>query len=269
VDDVVLVGGAESPFAGSATFTALGFPPNPNALVLYGVNSGDDGLSVINPATGAASFINRLSPDLNLMTTPVAMASRPSDGALFVWNNSDLDPNTQPPTQLGGYLVRVDVCTGRGTRINPDGPRHDGSIGSLAFSPEGTLYALQISNPRRLFTVNTSTGALTAGPDLTLGGAPFSAFGADFGPDGRLYAVSPSGELATINVTTGVATLIGTLNPSTTLPQTIAFDPSGGLIGAASSGQLFDINITTAVISNLRSTSRDPQGMDFGPACIE
>src|SRR5258706_462654 len=52
------------------------------ADVLYGVNSADDGLSRIDPTTGQVTFIGRLDPDTTKMTTPIAMAVRPSDSKI-------------------------------------------------------------------------------------------------------------------------------------------------------------------------------------------
>src|SRR5690349_16774558 len=78
--------------------------------VLYGVNSADDGLSFLNETTGASTFVGRLSPDTTKLTTPIALAARPSDKQLFAWNNSD--------TTVTGDLVSINTCTGLGTKVN-------------------------------------------------------------------------------------------------------------------------------------------------------
>jgi hypothetical protein len=232
-------------------------PPR-SGTVLFAVNSSDDGLSFLDPATGISTFMNRLSPNVNLMVTPTAMAARPSDGALFVWNNSD------EGASAGAYLVRVNACTGRGTRINVDALNVN--IHALAFSPTGTLYGLQSFPSNTLMIINQTTGSLTpVGPLQFQDGPAFSPSGADFGPDGSLYAASRAGQLVTVDVSTGGLTLVGVMAPNQSDVQSIAFAPSGQLIGAAG-GQLFDISITDATVTNFRNASRAPQGMDFAPA---
>ncbi len=88
-------------------------------LVLYGVNSADDGLSSMNPADPTyVTFIGFLDPDSEKITTPVAMAIRPSDEEIFVWNNSPI-----------AALLTVDRTTGLATQIGSGG----GVLQALAF----------------------------------------------------------------------------------------------------------------------------------------
>src|ERR1041385_344148 len=95
----------------TGSFSRIGWavPPSPPG-VLYGVNSADDGLSTIDPGTGVEAFVGRLGGEnLALFTTPVAMAIRPSDGTVFVWNNSGDGESVGATT---GDLLTADTCSG-------------------------------------------------------------------------------------------------------------------------------------------------------------
>ncbi|MGH2499786.1 MAG: SBBP repeat-containing protein [Candidatus Limnocylindria bacterium] len=242
--------------------------------VLYGVESGTDGLSRIDPVTGEATFIGRLDPDETKFTTPIAMAVRPSDRAIFVWNNSD--GNSNETLVSTGVLLTVDSCTGRGTPVNPDA-EPQGFAGALAFSPGGTLYALAGAD---LYSVSTTTGARTLiGPnDLGL-----SVSAADFDPvSGLLYGLeftSPLSEtaprLVTIDPENGAGTVVATLSVDVGRAQSLVFTPgTGQLIGSAFGGTpgdvLFDIDKATGAVSNVRTVTGSgglPQGMGFSGPC--
>lgn len=232
--------------------------------VLFGVNSGDDGLSVINPSTGVSTLVGRLHPDVEVFTTPVAMDVDPTSDVIYAWNNSS----------PAGVLLSLDRCTGRATQINaePQGVLDNG-IQALAIASDGATYIMRGS----LFSVNKATGAATLVGSL---GGP-EVFGADFEPStGTLYAlssgISSTPTLYTVNVTTGAATGVATLSQNLGVTGAIVFTPSGGLIGSAFGGQagnvLFDIDKATGAVSNVRSvtgTGGVPQGMGFGAACVQ
>ena len=224
--------------------------------VLYGVNSGDDGLSVLNEATGASTFVARLSPDTTKLTTPVALATRPSDKQLIAWNNSD--------TTTTGDLVSIDSCTGLGTKLNT--AASGVTLGAIAFTSNGALYGVNSS----LYSIDPATGAPTL-----IGATGLTNFaGLAVDPaSGTLYGVELStSNLVTLNTATGAATVIGALNPGQGIVGDITFDPAGTLVGSAfgSAGDLlFDINKTTAAVSNVRTITGGaaPQGLAFAPPC--
>ncbi|HJQ20515.1 MAG TPA: MBG domain-containing protein [Gemmatimonadaceae bacterium] len=236
--------------------------PPPAGDVLYGVNSGDDGLSVIDAATGSATFVGRLNADITKFTTPIAMATDTRSGALYVWNNSD--GNTNETQVRTGVLLSVNSCSAVATQINaaPTGI----FAGALAISPvTGTMYLLS-SN---LYSVDKSTGQLT-----TIAPLNFGVRGAAFDAQGVLYAVDLAGtQLVTIDVATGAPTVVANLSESPGTMGGLAFTPEGQLIGSAFSGTrgdvLFDIDVSTGGLSNFRSTSHVPQGMGFAPACTQ
>ena len=212
--------------------------------------------------------------DASAFVTPVAMAVRPSDQTIFVWNNSDLAIDHQT-TVTNGRLLTVNTCTGRATQVGP-GPR--GDLGALAFAPSGALFGLSDV----LYSVNATTGELTqvGSPTRT-----FQVAGADFNGNGTLYAVTlglGTDTLLTISTTTGQETVVGVLNVNGAPTDvgtvgSIVFAPNGTLIGSAFNSPLtnprgdvlFDINPATAGVSNVRAVTGGmaPQGLGFARAC--
>jgi len=253
VDDVVIVGGVQGTLAGKVRFTATGTNATPS-LVLFGTNSGDDGLSIINPGTGGVSFIGAFG---QAFQSPISLAARSSDGALFAWDN------------VAEALVAIDKCTGQGTLVNIDATGL-GVFNELAFAADGTLYGIQ-QLPSQLVKIDASTGRPIdeAPKPFNVNGAPVSApGGATFGPDGKLYAIG-SGQLMTINTATGELTLVGNLNPNPPgLPdQALAFSSTGVLYGSTNT-QFFTIDPATGAVSNQIAINA-PQGMAFAPGCPE
>ncbi|MFL5606755.1 MAG: hypothetical protein ACJ8AD_09950, partial [Gemmatimonadaceae bacterium] len=243
------------------TFTATG---TPGGLRLYGVNANDDGLSWIDPNTGVSTFIGRLSSNTDQFVTPIAMATDPATGTIYVWNNTDQVPGTVTGISTG-VLLTVNRCTGVATQVST-GPQLL-SGGALAISPTtGNLYLLAGD----LYRLDKTTGSVVEDLGEGLGGA----FGADFDSDGVLYTLENSGpNLFKIDIATRVKTLVGTLDQTVGVIGSIAFTPSGGLIGSAFGSTLgnvlFDLNKNTGAVTNIRSISGTfaPQGMDFAPAC--
>ncbi len=241
--------------------------------ILSGVNASDDGFSLINSQSGAVSFIGRLDANTNLYTTPVAMAVRPSDGRVFVWNNSGDGTN---PSAATGVLLTVDPGTGRATPVN-NSTAPQGSVGALAFSPSGVLYGLADRGEETesgfilvsdLVSIDPSTGVKTLigelGSELRIGGADFSCGGVLYGVE---LAIGPQ-RLVTIDVGTGTASVVGTLTPDVDVIGSIVFH-FGTLIGSAGN-KLFDINPTNGAVSNIRSIvgGSTPQGLGSNTPCF-
>lgn len=266
------VGGDENIYA--TTFTPFVFPLQ---RTLYGVNSDDDGLSAINPTTGLIRFIGPLSQDPNRFVTPVAMAVRPGDEKLFVWNNSRIDPGTGA-TLRTGELLTVDTCSALATPVLPGTPPPV-ILGALAFAPDGRLFG---SADGFLMQIDPATGVATqvgSALGLRIGGA-------DFTPDGQLYGVElvcggihPScptqQRLVRIDTGTGMDTIVATLSQNIGNIGSIVFNPATGkFLGSsdreASGGALlFDLD-TTGMVSNVRPMSGGSiaQGLGFAPTCI-
>jgi len=224
--------------------------------VLYAVNSGDDGLSIVEPETGTVTFVGPLDSDE--FSTPVAMAVHPENYGIYVWNNS---PNAG--------LATIDPCTGLAAFVgehSPDGPGLQG----LAFDAAGDLYGADSS----LLAVDPSTGATTLIGPL---GNGLRAGGADFGPDGVLYVVdlvtSPPQRLATVDTGTGAATVVAELSEDIGTIGSIVFAPDGTLLGSSFGGPLgrilFAIDPADGTVSDVRSLEPRTalQGLGFAPAC--
>ncbi|MFC1966715.1 WD40/YVTN/BNR-like repeat-containing protein [Chloroflexota bacterium] len=242
--------------------TLLAYVPQPP--VLYGVNSHDDGLSSIDPDTGDVSFIGQLDPSDCIYTTPISMAIRPTDGEIFVWNNSDGtgDPGPCPPIIRTGVLLTVDRNTGLATQISST---NQGQLSALAFDPDGILYGLDTT----LNEIDDNTGIIAYVGDIGL-----RIGAADFDTGGTLYGVELTNlpeRLVTIDTNTGIATTVATITTDIGTIGSIVFAPDGTLIGSGFNGPqgsiLFDIDKTTGEVSNIRSLSGGfaPQGMGFYP----
>jgi WD40 repeat protein len=223
---------------------------------LYGVDSHNDGLTIIDPDTGYVTLIGPLDPDPDRFVTPVSMAIRPSDLVIFVLNNSTNE------------LVTVNRCTGR-TMSTVTLERYGGE---LAFTPDGTLY--WVGNT--LYKVDIDSGALTS---IGNTGLPFNIYGADASPDGIIYGVEATLEdrqrLASIDPGTGVGTIVATLSADIGMIGSVVFSPEGKLIGSGFQGPygdiLFDINPSNGLVTNIRNVTPTelgvPQGMGFAPPC--
>ena len=201
----------------------------------------------INLDTGDTNFIGSLHLDPGRYTTPVSMAVRPSDGVIFVVNNSPAPPDSGIST--------VDPVSGLATLVAGS------NYNTLAFDSSDVLYTQNSSN--RFGTVNLGTGVITSlgGPDL---GIALSAL--DFNAaDGFLYGMNIGGtNLYRIDRNTGTFTLIPVVG-ALSVVGTLMFDANGTLVGSdTANGNLFDIDITTGIVSNLRGISASnlrPQGM--------
>ncbi|MCK4412025.1 MAG: hypothetical protein KAY32_00640 [Candidatus Eisenbacteria sp.] len=234
----------------------------PTTYLLYGVNTVDDGLSIIDPLTGSVTFIGPLDPDDDThFTTPVAMAVRHYCNTIHVWTNSAVH-----------QLLIVDPCTGIATVHTPAAPDQP-SMQALAFAPYDSLFALNYS----LYAIDSGSGVAYEIGSL---GSGFRAGGADFDAAGVLYALeltpleAVEQRLATVDLTTGTATIVATLSEDIGVAGSIVFHESGTLIGSSMTSNtehwLFEIDPLTGVVSNMRPLVGGslPQGMGFAPACV-
>lgn len=198
--------------AGTTQLAITGLAFHPLTGVLYGVTGSEytpsRQLVSIDPLTAEATLIGT---GLGFGSSDISFAS---DGTLYSW------------TTHGGPLGSIDLVTGVQTQI---GSAANGSAGSgLAFTPGGTLYTIGPTEPGDVFSVNTSTGAITS--VATLSGVPVgfgnvNAMASD--PSGTLFAVSRSNPylLLKINPTNGVTTVVGTLPFSGSDSLAFGFNP--------------------------------------------
>jgi hypothetical protein len=175
-------------------------------------------------------------------------------GALVVVPSAHSAPGTGTlfgTDAASGQLITVDPVTGAGTIVG----FMRVVVPALAVDPTtGTMYAGEGAGTPNIYTVDPATGAATLVGNTGLGFA--SVGGLDFRSDGTLFAAvniagdggTGSDHLATIDKSTGAATIIGPFGTCTgvTVPsdglgacsiegiEGIAFDSSGTLTGSLS-----------------------------------
>lgn len=134
-------------------------------------------------------------------------------------------------------------------------------VGAMSFSPGGTLYAIGTSaSVIRLLTINVSTGAGTAvGAGAT--GSP-NCQDIAFRSDGTLFGYC-EGDLYTFNTTTGVGTLVGTVDDFGD-GNGLAFSP-GGVLYHADESSLYSIVPATGVETVVHSLAYSSSFGSGGP----
>lgn len=112
-------------------------------------------------------------------------------------------------------------------------PGSEFAIGGLEFAPDGTLYGISLTSSARLYSIDPlGAGMVEIGP---LGVNAFEG-GLAFDPtNGTLFGVnavvSGAASLFTIDITTGAATIIGTIHNGAHDFNGLAFDGGGTLYG--------------------------------------
>jgi hypothetical protein len=189
--------------------------------VLYGVDSSTDNLSLIDLESRTTSVVGLIGTD-----TPVAIATRPSDGQVFVWDNTS------------STLRTVDTCTGLGTPLREPHPNSSTTLYDLVFTPEGRLFGLGYS----AYELDPETGQSHAmGQFRDQDGAAIDLISAAaYAPDGRLFAVAGSDlptvpiDLGLLDVYTSRFHFVVRLDlPTADVPQDLFFGPDGTMYLAA------------------------------------
>ena len=198
--------------SGGLPIAMTGLAFNPLNGRLYGVtaNAGQGGgnnsvlksLVTINPATGVATVIGSLG---SLSASDISFRS---DGVLFGYQAGGTGGGTRS-------MLTINLTTGAATAVGTTGLTATVG-GGLAFSPAGTLYVSPIGANGTLDTLDTTTGARTAGPNMF--GAPNASPGAmnsmKFNAAGVLYAInSDQGTGTTVNYLVRINPVTGTVTP--------------------------------------------------------
>lgn len=219
----------------SILFEPLGTAEFARAETMYAITDGCPGVNGCVPSyNGVARFYSIdtvtgvqtvISNDLG--TGPLqALAAMPS-GTMYSIST------------IGSLLIAIDpvtgVATNTGTQVVTPWP-----IYSLAANANGDLYGVTVGpTTADLYKINPSTGATLVG---NLG--RLTTAGLDFSPSGVLYGAS--GNLFTINTSTGQATVVLDNPQPVSAYSSIAFDPTGKLWGitknSSGPGRLFTIN---------------------------
>ena len=284
--------GSFSLLRAEVSLAAVVAAPEPTALplpdlTLLGVDDDSDALNGIDPQAGRSYLIGRLDPDgnpnpdlaPNLFAAPAAMAVRPSDQALFVYNNAVCTGTPGDPCvfQSTGELLMVDPGTGKAQRVDQSGisrgplttlafrkstdPRWDDKL--YGFDNESILYNFY-QGLSSFFEVGQMTD--TQGHRLRIHGADFNDGGTLFlaatdldeaGNTGtvRLYA-TPLANHADL-----IAKVIGDISLES-LPLSITFLPNGSLVGSSENGKIFSLDPYTGAVCNIHD-SRPWQGLGF------
>lgn len=150
-------------------------------------NTSTPRVAVWDPATDTNTFLGATT-----VSGPVMRAAFRADGTLFITaNNGDL----YTIDRLSGAATLVGALKANGTPLSAPS-------GDISFSPDGTLY---LDENSAVYTIDLGTlNAAYVGDNGNLGNVQIS-----FGSDGVLYGTVGTGDLYTINLTTGAATLVG------------------------------------------------------------
>ena len=169
------------------------------------------------------------------------------------------------PNEIGNRLVTIDPLSGNLTSTSIlDFGGEASNVRDLAFSSDGTLYAIQDDfDPGNdaLYRIDLGNRH-TVGNDVVTGTTLIGSTGLrgiqaiGFSPNGVLYGWDVGGQVAgkglvTIDTTTGVATDVNPSINSITSIQAITFGPDGNLYGAYQS--LYRINVVTGDITLIGS----------------
>jgi hypothetical protein len=235
VATALLAGAANCPCSGEEMY----------AVTAVGTHKGT--LLSVDTETGQTQVVGPAGMGANLLFT-VSLAVRPSDGTLFVDNNTS--PNYG--------LSKIDRITGLAALIGVNFMMNE-----LTFDTAGRLYTqITTDNPGAvgpIGLVNTANGATTplTGPSLPrLFGLAFNS------SDGYLYGLSEGNTLLKIDTMGSPVSRIflPSANPppgsfSFDVPGAIAFDRNGTLVVSDLANRLFDIDLTSGAISNIRLIS--------------
>jgi 6-phosphogluconolactonase len=250
-----------SPFADSGEPWFVTFSPNGGLLATS--NEGSDNFAefTVNQSTGALTTVPGSPFSTSQETSDVAYS--PSGNLLAV-------SVLQPPGKV--YVFKVNPTTGALTTVagSPFAvplppPGQEPSADTVSFSPNGSFLAVSDGNfgggGLSMFTVNQSTGALTAVPGSQFLGSD-TIVDAEFSPEGKYVAAVEWGKvyIFSVNQTTGELTNV-TGSPFATegYDRWLAFSPKGNLLATVnnlpavfngpSAVEVFSFNQTTGALT--------------------
>lgn len=175
------------------------------------------------------------------------------------YSTTTADPLIYSTEDMGAALITTDFGTGETTLIGPTL-----QMNAVGLAWDGTTmfsftHGMDTAGLSQLATVDLTTGAAT--PYGMTNNLQFMGF--IFMPDGTLYgAGATDGNLYTINVQTGVPTMVGSLGSALNV-MGLALHPNGNLYGLDGFGQLFQIDPKTAQATLLVTVSGllNPMGL--------
>jgi Legume lectin domain/SdrD B-like domain/Bacterial pre-peptidase C-terminal domain/Bacterial Ig-like domain len=214
---------------------------------LYSTDRFSQGLYTVDKSTGASTLVGFLSN----FTSFSGMAIDPSTGTTYISDVFGSDWS----------LATIDLSTGQENIIGVQG---DTDIHALVMK-DGTLYGFSFS--RGIGTMNTSTGFFTPSFPFDTLPEPIENAAIDTST-GTVYGVGQNtGSIYTIDLSTGVASLVG--NPLTGNSLLIGLAFTGGSLyelgynGGSTSTPLFQIDPTSAA-----ATVIGPNGLEAQPDAL-
>jgi 6-phosphogluconolactonase (cycloisomerase 2 family) len=268
--------------ADSGRLSLIGAPiatgTNPSALAvtpsgswLYVVNSGTSALSgySIDSVSGALSAIDTdavtggVQPTIGSGgTTPVALAMHPTLPLLYVINSGTNTITAFSYSPSTGALTAADVSSAVGIQLTFTVGTNPSEL-ALDHSGKFLYVANQVSNDVSAFSVDSTTGVLTAA-GTTLTGAASGPRSVTVHPGGA-YVYTANGtttgtvSIFSVNTTSGALTLVtGTLLSTVADPRSLRADPSGNFLFVTSEteqvGQAYRVNTTSGALTALGVT---------------
>jgi hypothetical protein len=228
--------------------------------VLYGADSGSDTLTITDIEARTVSVVGPIGGEAT-----ISIATRPSDGAVFAWDN------------ITATLRRIDVCTGSGVRVK-DSNSSSGAfiIYDLVFTPEGRLFGIALTP----YEINPETGQANRGGQFrdATGRDLAAVTSAAYAPDGRLYAVGEYDvygvgpqELGLLDVYSNLFTPIAPLDlVGYQVPQGLLFTADGSaylLVLRSGTTALVAVDPATGAMHDVWQDPHLPQGFSYGPGC--
>ena len=239
----------------------------------------DGDIYTINETTGAATFIiNTTTANSTGTMVDVGVVS----SMLWVESTQKWWLGTGGNAECDGCIQTLNPTTGVATTLIR--PGNGSGISGLAAHPmTGAIYTWESDSTDELYRFDTVTGV----PDTLFTGLPMpsSGTGTTFSLAGGLY-VAADDELWTINLTTGVPGLIGTLSftgfpafasssqtigSMTTRPSDgVVFGilKDGGGVGSTQTTFLVTVNLATAVVTNVGPQSELMDGLAYVPTSM-
>jgi 6-phosphogluconolactonase (cycloisomerase 2 family) len=240
------------------------------------VFTGSVSMYTIDPSTGA---LTPIGPPVAADHGPYSVAVHPSGKFAYVADSGD---------QGGGEdvgdvsMYTIDATTGALASIGTIRGECPGlcSPYSVAVDPSGKFaYVPSEGGPApttvSMFTINTTTGALTPIGTTAAGGRAISVA---VDPKGKFAYVTaksdPPGSagnvsMYTINAATGTLTSIGTI-PAGTDPISVAVDPTGKFAYVSNSGSkdvsMYTINTTTGALTSIGTTTGGGRAIAIHPS---
>ncbi|MGO9830929.1 MAG: beta-propeller fold lactonase family protein [Myxococcaceae bacterium] len=243
---------------------------DPTGTFVYVSNTVSNSVSIysINATTGALTSVDTPAP----ADGPSSVAVDPSGSFAYVTNFYTNEVSTYTIDASTGALAQVQTMSTRGA---PNSIALAQGATAVAYIPKFAYAANYTSNNVSAYTINASTGALSAVGAAVAAGTNPSSVAVD--PFGRFAYVTNYGSnnvsVYTIDASTGALSAVGSAVAAGTQPISVAVDPTGSFAYVANYGSgnvsAYTIDQSTGALSggatltagtNPNSVAVDPSG---------